>query len=72
MAEYTLLQRLRTMGRSNWHPIGNEAADEIEKLLAVVEAAQEWLDSEDDDQEYFAVRKLTSALALVSTGQTHD
>ena len=27
-----LLDRLRTMGKSKWNPIGNEAADEIERL----------------------------------------
>ena len=50
-----------------------EFRDTMEKMLAVAEAAQAWLDSEDDDEEYFAVRKLTSALsALVLDRQTRN
>lgn len=31
---YSLIKRLRTMSNMGWHPIGNEAADEIERLQA--------------------------------------
>ncbi len=32
MTQETLVKRLRTMGNTGWNPIGNEAADEIERL----------------------------------------
>lgn len=55
---FSLLNRLRTMGKTGWNPIGNEAADEIElkqvrieelelenqKLNVVVEAALTFVD----------------------------
>lgn len=30
--KYTLVRRLRTMAAIGWNPIGDEAADEIERL----------------------------------------
>ena len=34
MKKIPLIERLRTMGQSGWNPIGNEAADAIERLTA--------------------------------------
>jgi len=37
MTEFSLLKRLRTMAGIGWNPIGDEAADEIERLERRVE-----------------------------------
>ena len=34
--KYTLVRRLRTMAAIGWNPIGDEAADEIERLQSKV------------------------------------
>jgi hypothetical protein len=44
MIKSPLIKRLRTMGNSGWNPIGNEAADEIERLTAENGAVQTWYD----------------------------
>jgi hypothetical protein len=60
---YTLLERLRTMGNSGWHPIGNEAADEIEKLQ-LENASLKY----DYEMLFFELVRLREALSYYTMG----
>ncbi len=43
MSTIDLVKRLRTMAKTGWNPIGDEAADEIERLRARVASLEESL-----------------------------